>query len=150
MLCLIRSKLHDLKRQRKERLGELLQVIDMSAPVVVAARVCCSLLLLTSHGVKVLTGMWDRLSVPVEYRARFVEKHPTLTQVDRCPVQRFSSSHAPVSRMFSTRTRTKFGASVTTSKVKLPPSTPFPLRPHPCSQWPSTPRARGLRQHGAS
>jgi hypothetical protein len=25
--------------------------------------------------------MWDRLSVPVEYRARFVEKHPTLTQV---------------------------------------------------------------------
>lgn len=83
VLCLIRSKLHDLKRQRKERLGELLQVIDMSAPVVVAARVCCSLLLLTSHGVKVLTGMWDRLSVPVEYRARFVEKHPTLTQVDR-------------------------------------------------------------------
>ena len=27
VLCLIRSKLHDLKRQRKERLGELLQVI---------------------------------------------------------------------------------------------------------------------------
>ena len=26
VLCLIRSKLHDLKRQRKERLGELLQV----------------------------------------------------------------------------------------------------------------------------
>lgn len=28
VLCLIRSKLHDLKRQRKERLGELLQVIS--------------------------------------------------------------------------------------------------------------------------
>jgi hypothetical protein len=27
VLCLIRSKLHDLKRQRKERVGELLQVI---------------------------------------------------------------------------------------------------------------------------
>ncbi len=26
VLCLIRSKLHDLKRQRKERMGELLQV----------------------------------------------------------------------------------------------------------------------------
>ena len=26
VLCLIRSKLHDLKRQRKERLTELLQV----------------------------------------------------------------------------------------------------------------------------
>ena len=30
VLCLIRSKLHDLKRQRKERLGELLQVITCS------------------------------------------------------------------------------------------------------------------------
>ena len=38
VLCLIRSKLHDLKRQRKERLGELLQVGGANVFPVCSAR----------------------------------------------------------------------------------------------------------------
>ena len=41
--------------------------------------------------------MWDRLSVPVEYRARFVEKHPTLTQV----IFTLLSRHRPLSLCLS-------------------------------------------------
>ena len=41
--------------------------------------------------------MWDRLSVPVEYRARFVEKHPTLTQV----IFALFSRHLPLSLRLS-------------------------------------------------
>ena len=98
--------------------------------------------------------MWDRLSVPVEYRARFVEKHPTLTQV----IFALLSRHLPLSLRLSQEVLDAYEDEVRRQRHHIKGRLPLTLwslclKNTLCLmplQWPSMLRAPASRRRGGS